>query len=621
MLDPQLLATLRSLPLFAGLPPAQLERLARITRVSRYDPGAVVFRQWEVARGFYMLLSGRGQLIQQGTDGGQRLLADVVPNQYFNEAALVTELVEQATFVITAPALVLHIARPDYLTNFGPTLPMIKNQVPQPAGFVPPAGRNDVPPAPSTSARAPAPPAQTARPPAASSSQAGLARASQSSRNAPSWLNPGETILLQTRRHWWAAFRNIWLPLLFFAAVMVAALLIDSTLAKVFLFLLAFIVPGGMILYFILDWRNDWLVITDERVLRVEQIVARFSLQTNEVGLLSVQGVSASLPAGDPVSRVLRYGNVVISTAGSAGNITMDFVPHPSRIKDYIFHQREIKMRAAQNGNNNIPQTPDSQGGHIHEPDTFPSDDVGRRSVPFSGGGLFSMRYVNQKGDIVYRRHLIVWARHIFWPLLAMIVCGMLLLFGPRIEAFRDAGVIAQAIAIGGIVISFVWLYLADWDWRNDLYIIGEGVVTILHRSPFLLQFREDQVLIQRIHNIEAETTGLLRSLLDYGDVRVLLLGDDKPKVFRDVPGPVGVREEISRRQREAAEEARKEEEQRQLDAVVERMKQQGMIPPANNAVLPNPAQQQPAPGQVPPGTEYRPPVQPQRPPIPRRRV
>jgi hypothetical protein len=81
------------------------------------------------------------------------------------------------------------------------------------------------------------------------------------------------------------------------------------------------------------------------------------------------------------------------------------------------------------------------------------------------------------------------------------------------------------------------------------------------------------------------------------------------------------VREEISRRQREAAEEARLEEEQRQLDAVVERMKQQGMIPTANSGALPNPAQQQPAPGQVPPGAEYRPPVQPQRPPIPRRRV
>lgn len=618
MLDPQLLATLGSLPLFAGLPPAQLERLARITRVSRYDPGAAVFRQWEVARGFYMLLSGHGQLIQQGTDGGQRLLADVVPNQYFNEAALVTELVEQATFVITAPALVLHITRPDYLTNFGPTLPMIKNQVPQPAGFVPPAGRNEVPPAPSP--RSSDTPAQVDRS-RSSSAQAGVARASQSSRNAPKWLNPGEMVLLQTRRHWWAAFRNIWLPILLFAAMMVAALLIDSSLARVFLFLLAFVVPGGMILYFILDWRNDWLVITDERVLRVEQVVARFSLQTNEVGLLSVQGVAASLPVGDPASRLLRYGDVVISTAGSAGNITMDFVPNPGRIKDYIFHQREIKMRAAQNGNNNLPQTPDSQGGQIEEPDAFPSDDIGRRSVPFSGGGLFSMRYVNQKGDIVYRRHLIVWARHIFWPLLALIIFGLLLLFGGQIEAFRDAGVIAQAIAIGGIVVSFIWLYLSDWDWRNDLYIIGDSVVTLLHRSPFLLQFREDQVLIQRIHNIEAETTGLLRSLLDYGDVRVLLLGDDKPKVFHDVPGPVGIREEISRRQREATEAARKDEEQRQLDAVVERMKQQGMLPPANNVALPNPAQQQPAPGQVAPGAEYRPPVQPQRPPIPRRRV
>lgn len=613
MLDPQLLATLGSLPLFAGLPPAQLERLARITRVSRYDPGAVVFRQWEVARGFYMLLSGRGQLIQQGADGGQRLLAEVVPNQYFNEAALVAELVEQATFLITAPALVLHIARPDYLTNIGPTLPMIQNQVPQPAGFVPPAGRHDVPVPPS-----PAPQSPALRP------QAGRmtpAAAAHSNWNAPKWLNPGETILLRTRRHWWAAFRNIWLPLLLFAGMFIAGLLIPNATAKIFLFLLAFIIPGSLIVYFILDWRNDWLVITDERVLRVEQVMARFSLQTNEVGLLSVQGVSASLPTGDPMSRLLRYGNVMINTAGSAGNISMDFVPNPAHIKDYIFRQREIKLRAAQNGGNNPSQTPDSQGGQIAEPDTFPSDEIGRRSAASSGGGLFTMRYISAKGDIVYRRHIIIWARKIFWPLMAMILCIILLLFGGRIEAIRDTGLIAQAIAMGGIAVSFVWLYMADWDWRHDLYIIGDDVVTILHRSPFLLQFREDQVLIQRIHNIEAETTGLLRSLLDYGDVRVLLLGDDHPKVFRDVPGPVGVREEISRRQREAAEAARLEDEQRQLDAVVARMQHQGMIPAVNNEVLPNPSQLEPAAGQAAPRPEYRPPVQPQRPPIPRRRV
>ena len=58
MLDPQLLSTLGSLPLFAGLPPPQLERLARITRVSRYDPGAAVFRQWEARAAFICCFRG-----------------------------------------------------------------------------------------------------------------------------------------------------------------------------------------------------------------------------------------------------------------------------------------------------------------------------------------------------------------------------------------------------------------------------------------------------------------------------------------------------------------------------------------------------------------------------------
>jgi uncharacterized membrane protein len=430
----------------------------------------------------------------------------------------------------------------------------------------------------------------------------------------PTWLNPGESIRLMIHRHWWVMVRAAFLPAVILVAMLIGVILSPVPVVSIVLLGLAVVIPGGLLIYIYFDWRNDWLVITDERVLRVEQQVARFSVETKEVGLLSVQAVLATLRPGDPVARILRYGDVIISTAGSAGNITMDFVPNPGRVKDYLFHQRD--MKAVQAG----VTLPGQQQVNHNDPMTFPPDDTGRRITPaVTGGGLFSMQYVNQRGEQVYRRHLMVWARHIFWPILFILGCLFILIFGWRIEALADLGVLASIGGFVGLVIGVIWLYLADWDWRNDLYIIGDQVITLLSRSPLLLQFREDQILIQRIHNIEAETTGLLRSLLDYGDVRLLLLGDETPKVFRDVPGPVGVREEISRRQRIAKEIEQQVEEQRRIESLMSRMREQGMLPQQQGGVQAPPAT--PGPQQPPASPSGQPPIRSQTPPIPRRRV
>ncbi|GIK28107.1 MAG: hypothetical protein BroJett007_12450 [Chloroflexota bacterium] len=625
MRDPQLIAALQRLPIFASLPGYQLARVAGVARVTRHNPGDIIFRQWDVARGFYMLLSGAGQLIQQGSDGGQRVLANVQPNQFFNDAALTQELVEQATFVIVQTAVLLHIPRDAYLalptgapqTQAPISAPGPSHGTPPPApapSHTPPQQDRPFDPTPPAQQQPAQPPEQSpvTHPPQPSPNRSAVPARFQAHR--PTWLNPGETLRLMIHRHWWVMVRAAFLPAVILTAMIVGAILSPIPFVSIVLAGLALVIPGGLLIYIYFDWRNDWLVITDERVLRVEQQVARFSVETQEVGLLSVQAVLATLRPGDPVSRILRYGDVVISTAGSAGNISMDFVPHPSRVKGYLFHQRD--MKAAKAGITLPGRKPDEH----NDPLTFPPDDTGRRVAPaVAGGGLFSMKYVNQRGEQVYRRHLMVWARHIFWPILFILGCLFVLIFGWRIEALADLGALASIGGFIGLVIGVIWLYLADWDWRHDLYIIGDQVITLLSQSPLLLQFREDQILIQRIHNIEAETTGLLRSLLDYGDVRLLLLGDETPKVFRDVPGPLGVREEISRRQRAVKEIEKQIENQQQVDAVVNQLRKEGMLPQQQRDSAQQPANLNP--NQPPAAPSGQPVMTRQTPPIPRRRV
>lgn len=627
MIDPQIVARLRSLPVFANQPPYMHERLAQISKVNAYAAGAVVFKQWDIARGFYLLLSGQGQLIQQAADGSRRVLAVVNPGQYFNEAALTQELVEQASFVMAQGGYVLSISRTDYAAM--PTTPpktvkpVVSAPLPAPSAPPPAAPQKTAPPTmPQPAASQPAAAPKSSPPP---EQPRRAATPDVPSRPVPAptgntdyqkyrWLNPGEKIMLMTRRHWWHAVRMMWLPALFFALLLIPVVMLDSPELRVTLLGAAILIPGGILVYLFVDWGNDWLIITDKRVLHVEQQIIRFSVMTQEIGLLSVQAVKAALPPIDPMARVLRYGKVEIRTAGSAGNIVMDNIPNPQNIKEYIFRQSELARRAA--GLSDAPNEDEDEN-----PNTFKESnpDPGQAA---KGGGFLSMRFVNTRGETVYRRHWSLWLRGVFWPM-ALIMAGLfVVLFGQVLTFLEGAGGLTAIGGIFAILIGAIWFWLADWDWRNDLYIISDTVITLLSRSPFYLQYNEDQILLNKIHNIEAVTVGFFRSLLDYGDVKLLLLGDETPKTFRDVPSPVKVREEISRRQRIAAELARDEEDRRNFEVMMERMQSRGIMPPQATVQAQSQAPTQPAAPQSGSSTSVRPSNNnPQRPTLPRRKV
>lgn len=619
MLDPQLVARIRALPVFAQMPPYMHERLARISKVTRYEAGALVFKQWEVARGFYLVLSGQGQLVQQAADGSRRVLAVVNPGQYFNEAALTQELVEQASFITTQPSIILTISRADYaqMPTTPPKVmapPAPQAPPPQPAPVQPQQPQRPIQPAPVPTVRPvaqpgqpqPAPqPANASRQPITPNVPARTPAAAPSKDEKQPWLNPGERLLMRTHRHWWHAARAMWLPALIGIGLLVAALFIDVAMLRLVLIGLALVIPGGFIFYLYAEWRNDWLLITDQRVLHVEQNILRFTYATEEVGLASIQSVKAALPPIDPMARLLRYGDIAIRTAGAAGNILMDTVPHPERIKDYIFRQSEIAKRAA--GLDPSMQDDDIERDAFGEGNTDP----GRAAGPV---GFLTMQFTNTRGETVYRRHWSIWLRGVTLPLMIIFGGLFVVLFGQALDFLAGAGPISIIGGVFAILVGMVWFWVADWDWRNDLYIIGDTVVTLLERRPFYLQYNEDQILLASVHNIEAVTAGLFRSLFDYGDVSLLLIGDEAPKVFRDVPSPIQVREELSRRQRVAAELARQEEDARNYEAILERMRGELLAGQGNTAQAAQPPQpQRPPLTASPPNT--------QRPTLPRRRV
>ena len=102
---------------------------------------------------------------------------------------------------------------------------------------------------------------------------------------------------------------------------------------------------------------------------------------------------------------------------------------------------------------------------------------------------------------------------------------------------------------------------------RNDLYIISDDTITLVHKRPFFLQSLRDQILVERVDNVESISRGIFAALMKYGDVRMSLVGADEPKMFHRVSNPQEIQQEISRRQHNKAERRAKYDamQQRQI--------------------------------------------------------
>lgn len=91
-----LAATLADVPLFSGLSPRDLERLARVMKERTWSEGEVVVEEGKGGVGFWVVESGSAEI----TIGGDRV-GDLGPGDHFGEIALLDEGPRSATVTAT----------------------------------------------------------------------------------------------------------------------------------------------------------------------------------------------------------------------------------------------------------------------------------------------------------------------------------------------------------------------------------------------------------------------------------------------------------------------------------------------------------------------------------------
>ncbi len=105
----------RGLAVFGGLDPARLAVALDKLVPLRFEPGAAIVRQGEVADRFYILSEGHVTVSAAGPDGVERTLRKLGPDDVFGEIGLLANAPRSATVTADEPVLVLALDGPTFV--------------------------------------------------------------------------------------------------------------------------------------------------------------------------------------------------------------------------------------------------------------------------------------------------------------------------------------------------------------------------------------------------------------------------------------------------------------------------------------------------------------------------
>ena len=365
------------------------------------------------------------------------------------------------------------------------------------------------------------------------------------------WVRPEEAVYFLARKHPIVLWRMLTWPLLTLILPTLGFLWGITTSSMVAIITaLAFTTLNLLwILWRIIDWTNDYYMVTNQRVAWVEKIIGIFDSRT-EAPLNSILSVGVET---DMLGRILDYGTVVVRTF--VGKIPLSYVGHPRyaarMVEEYWNRTKEFALKAEKEAIKDairkrldlpIPPKPEPV-----KPEPTKYSPIRHPNVlQLALSNIFKLRL--EEGDtITYRKHGFVLFQHIWQPSLIMLILlaaflwriGLLIAGQGR---WPDAMLIVLPVA--GLPFFAWWLYQYV-DWANDIFQVTPDQVIDIDKKPLGTEERRAASL-ESILSIESKRVGLLGNIFNYGTVYIVVGGSKLE--FQDVFDPNMVQSDIDRR-------------------------------------------------------------------------
>ncbi|MGA9533098.1 MAG: cyclic nucleotide-binding domain-containing protein [Anaerolineales bacterium] len=320
------------------------------------------------------------------------------------------------------------------------------------------------------------------------------------------------------------------------------------------------------------DWRNDYYIVTDQRVIWLEKVVAIYDSRV-EAPLHQVLAVTVST---DMLGRWLGYGDVVVRTY--TGQIVFRTVGAP-RAMAAVVEERWRRLQLTEEAESwatkreTVRQLLEGEPAEEPEaasPKSLPAADNKPEQLDPADIGLnhwnLELRFERQ-GVITYRKHWAVLLGSIALPslllLLAVGLAGARL--GGLITLF-SAGISLAIFGAVGLLVAGWWIY-SFVDWANDIYQISPTHILDVYRKPLGRELRQAAPL-ENILSTEVDRRGIFGLLLDFGAVRVNIGSEQLD--FEGVFHPGEVQQDIVRAQEAFLARRRGQEQDQRRREMVE---------------------------------------------------
>ncbi|MGI6209780.1 MAG: cyclic nucleotide-binding domain-containing protein, partial [Anaerolineae bacterium] len=437
---------LRRQPLFAALAPEDMAAVSSIAVLQDVPAGRRVWRQGDAGDRLIVVLRGQLEATHVSADGRLERLAHLLPGSASGETSLLLGDVHDATLTALVPSRLLVIHRNQFQA-------LLRSRPSLAAALQP---REDI----CTALEAP----------------------------RFSWQEPDERVVIYERRHPWVFWRGLLWPFLFGGLVPPAI----QYLGLPFEYLLSVaLVAVAWVTWLWLEWRNDILVLTSSRIVRVEKQLLFYERQ-EQASLDKIQDVA--VVRRGLAAAILRFGHITVQTAGATGQFTFSHAPRPDAIKEAIFAevnrfnglQRAARRQGLEEGlrrqlglaqTAEEPQPAPTPRPALPEPQG-PLDAAALKLTHLINNGLPRLR--RQEGDVIlWRKHWAVLLSGLMWPAIAAAAVAGLPLVGVELPLPVMAGV-------GVLLCLWVWW---QWEnWRNDVYVLTPDRIIDIKRLPFHLR-------------------------------------------------------------------------------------------------------------------------------------
>jgi len=497
--------------LFQGLAEADVQKFADGLTVIARAADEVIFQEGKNADTLYLIYSGKVQISRKQTEG-EKVLATLTKGDYFGEGVLRTK---DATRTATAKAvgnvILLGISKQN-LDAWRRDYPRFRKNI-------------DV----SVGCRR-------------------LAHKKQFN-----WVREDEVVHFVVRKHVFILFRALIFPVIIGILGIIFLSLGFSSQQALFswvslpVFLWSFL--WG--LWNWIDWSNDYYIVTSQRVVWLEKVVATYDSSTESpLSAIRNENVETSM-----LGRILDFGDVIVFTF--IGNIVFRHIPHPYEARIFV---QEYRSRVSE-----VVRAEELESIKTAiRSRLFPDEKAAAPKVKFSSlqseppkqrtaeakkvGGLFSLRF-EDKDTITYRKHIFVLFRQAGIPALLSIL--MIALLGVLIGGFFNsdnpsANTIMLLLWFFGFLIFISWAVYQYVDWSNDIFQVTPTQIFDIDKTPLGSEQRHSAPL-ENILSTESRRRGILQLLFNYGTVQINVTGQEA-MAFEDVLNPSAVQQDIDRR-------------------------------------------------------------------------